>query len=444
MRPSPVTIPSEYLSDLPGLIDDEGVITHDEPLPVTTPDGASGDAQALCKARRKKAPPQNTTSRGSRKRALDTAANDHAMNTAMATYIEEWKSAGDTSDSYFNTWSAFHRAHWDGLRRPAYPVVPLTPIFVHVVGALLKIGGYRSTKNYLNAAKERHLDTGTPWSSLLDHAGRRFVNSTQRGIGPPRQSEPLNFTLLLMCVFGWAPLVAGGPVNTIAVLVLFTMFLLREVEGSLALRAHVTVNTGDETITWSLPSSKTDPQAHGCTRSWGCTCIDPSSPTRECPYHTMLEHLALLDAHFGDMSGTADFPLFPDSEGNVVQADKMVGLVDELAKRSGEDIHTQEGQRRYGKHSFRSTGAVYLSSIGIELLKIQMLARWASTIITHYTRLAPLRSITADFKRAVLKNEACKAITDKPAPISSTTSKPDKMRPQKAKKGVDMKKVNQI
>ena len=41
--------------------------------------------------------------------------------------------------------------------------------------------------------------------------------------------------------------------------------------------------------------------------------------------------------------------------------------------------------------------------MGIELLKIQMLARWASPIITHYTRLAPLRSITNDFKRAVLQ-----------------------------------------
>ena len=45
---------------------------------------------------------------------------------------------------------------------------------------------------------------------------------------------------------------------------------------------------------------------------------------------------------------------------------------------------------------------MYLSSLGIELLKIQMLARWASPIITHYTRLAPLRSITNDFKRAML------------------------------------------
>ena len=202
----------------------------------------------------------------------------------MATYVEEWRSAGDTSDSYFNAWTAFHKAHWDGLRRPAYPVVPLIPIFIHVVGALLKIGGYRSAKNYLNAAKERHLDTGTTWSSLLNHAGRRFVNSTQRGIGPPRQSEPLNFTLLILCTFGWAPLIPGGPVNTMAILIIFTMFLLREVEGSLALRAHINMHKGDDMITWPLPSSKTDPQAHGCTRTWDA--------------HVSIQQLRRESAHF--------------------------------------------------------------------------------------------------------------------------------------------------
>ena len=32
------------------------------------------------------------------------------------------------------------------------------------------------------------------------------------------------------------------------------------------------------------------------------------------------------------------------------------------------------------------------------------MARWTSAIITHYTRLAPLKSITADLKRAALRS----------------------------------------
>ena len=117
----------------------------------------------------------------------------------------------------------------------------------------------------------------------------------------------------------------------------------------------------------------------------------------------MRNHLALLRAHFGKDADDPHFPLFPTAEGSVVHGEAIVALVDALATRTGESIITPDGQRRYGKHSFRNTGAVYLSSLGIELLKIQMLARWASPIITHYTRLAPLRSITNDFKGAILQ-----------------------------------------
>ena len=37
------------------------------------------------------------------------------------------------------------------------------------------------------------------------------------------------------------------------------------------------------------------------------------------------------------------------------------------------------------------------------MIKIQLLARWGSPIITHYTRLAPLKSLVDDFKRVAIK-----------------------------------------
>ena len=56
--------------------------------------------------------------------------------------------------------------------------------------------------------------------------------STLRGIGPPRQSEPLNYeAVLLMDLPVDVPIVARGPINTKALAVLFTCFLLREMEG---------------------------------------------------------------------------------------------------------------------------------------------------------------------------------------------------------------------
>ena len=47
---------------------------------------------------------------------------------------------------------------------------------------------------------------------------------------------------------------------------------------------------------------------------------------------------------------------------------------------------------------------MYLSSIGIEVSKIMLLARWDSPVVFHYCRLAPLKTITQDFKKATLKH----------------------------------------
>ena len=40
------------------------------------------------------------------------------------------------------------------------------------------------------------------------------MQSTQRGIGPSRQSRPINFELFIMMKVGVDPLVPGGPMGT--------------------------------------------------------------------------------------------------------------------------------------------------------------------------------------------------------------------------------------
>ena len=62
-----------------------------------------------------------------------------------------------------------------------------------------------------------------------------------------------------------------------------------------------------------------------------------------------------------------------------------------------------------------------------------MLARWASPITTHYTRLAPLRSITNDFERAILQA----------APHNNNIAIKDQAKAIKPK-GSDVKKVLRI
>ena len=58
---------------------------------------------------------------------------------------------------------------------------------------------------------------------------------------------------------------------------------------------------------------------------------------------------------------------------------------------------------------FRSTGAVWLTGVMmIEVTKVQIMARWSSPVVTHYTRLAPLRAITSDFRRALVEQQGDK------------------------------------
>ena len=101
-------------------------------------------------------------------------------------------------------------------------------------------------------------------------------------------------------------------------------------------------------MAWDLPASKTDPQARGATRTWGCTCLRPDLPTPECPYHTIVQHITSLGKHFGAESSRQDFPLFPDVHGNRVEEGKFVDLVDELARRSGEAVVDKEGSASTG------------------------------------------------------------------------------------------------
>ena len=79
----------------------------------------------------------------------------------------------------------------------------------------------------------------------------------------------MNFELVANLELGWDPIVKGGPMNSHAVAVLSTFFLLREIEGAAACINHLTFNSAESTVSWSLPVSKTGYTARGCTRTWG-------------------------------------------------------------------------------------------------------------------------------------------------------------------------------
>ena len=343
---------------------------------------------------RKTAPPVYNKTRGSKEMALEIAADAEARRKAMGDFEKDTRSAGDTSRFNKLTWITLHVAWWafEGVKWAAWP---LTPEKIAGVGALLKASGYRSAYNYLTAAKDEHIALGWPWTDQLARAAKLFNLSTARGIGPSKQSEPLDFRRCMLLDLGTDAVITDGPIGTMNLIVLLTYFLLRELEGAMAMWADITINTAAQTITWLLPVSKTDPMAKGCERTWGCLC-GPFSVA--CPYHAAVAQDRLLRETFPQHAERRDIPWFPTATGQHVTATVMLALVEWIATAIGEPLKTKAGARRYGKHSWRSTGAVWLTSQRVELFRVQLLARWASSVIVHYARLAPLHGLTEHVK----------------------------------------------
>ena len=196
----------------------------------------------------------------------------------------------------------------------------------------------------------------------------------------------------------FAYLGAAAPLGAFNLLVAGTFFMLREIELAGALASHVYLDSIKELATWLLPVSKTDAKALGTKRTWGCVCGGIMDYV--CPYHSLARQFDLLHANFGINSTLPDWlPLFPDVQGGFVNKSTVVTIVETAALSLNEPLTNPLGHRRYGGHSLRTSGARLLSALGIELFKIQLLARWVSPVILRYVRDAPLASLTDDYIR---------------------------------------------
>ena len=129
--------------------------------------------------------------------------------------------------------------------------------------------------------------------------------------------------------------------------------------------------------------------AKGCVRHWGCTCS--AYPVLR-PYHAAVRQWDLVHASFPEAVGP-NFPVFPTVDGEFFDPDASIAMVLELARRTGKHIRSAAGLLLFGRHTWRSTAAWYFAYLGMELFKIQLLARWESSVIMHYARLAPIKGV---------------------------------------------------
>eukprot|EP00971_Amphidinium_carterae_P347154 6489007-Amphidinium_carterae.1 len=329
--------------------------------------------------------------RGSKKRGLEIAASPHLMSDAKSAYEADKhaRTAAGPRQGYWKTWCDFHVQCFG----EALPPLPLTPEKICTIASVFKAAKYRAYENYLSRARE----AGHEWSDRVRLEAIASIRSVTRGIGPSKQSMPFPVTSVPP-TSQWPdePFCRDGPVNAFALMVVGCAFLLREIEAATLVWSDVELNDESSLVRLTLPVSKTDPTARGCTRHWGCTC--QSGPLQLCPFHVLISHKTSLMQRGLSTIGLA--PLFPNAHGMTPTKTAMVESVVSAAERLGETRHDSNGVNRYGGHSLRTGGAYWLATSGMELLKIELLGRWRSSLVAHYAGQAPLCNLSQDLARA--------------------------------------------
>ena len=247
----------------------------------------------------------------------------------------------------------------------AVPVLPLLAESVRRVAALFKAAGYRSYRNYLSRARDEHLALGYEISPQLERMCRLCRKSVVRGLAGPSSQ--------------------GGPIFPLALVATSVFFLLREIEAASASWRDVVLAEDRRTVTFTLPSSKTDWSAKGCRRSWGAY-----APWAN---HAFIYHILLRYRAIAKDKGLCPGPLFVDSEGRGCTKGAVVETLRAAVVLTGAAIFDPVGKHLYTGHAFRITGACILSLWGLDAITIQLLGRWGSMAILSYIAEAPLTDL---------------------------------------------------
>ena len=318
---------------------------------------------------------QRPYARGSLKAAMDLATS---APTQCRDNLRE-KVRSDTAirpqESREKTWHDLATAA--GISQP----FSLDANTIFTVMGILDQANYRSAELYLDAAKQRRIELGHGWSHQLAQASRQARRACRRGRQPAKQAQPLPFKKMAQLQDQLQPAVSHGPCNPIRSTLLASWWLLREIEASNAQVSHVTIDQRNKLAHWCLPSSKTDMEALGATRTHACCC--PQGTTDPlCPFHLMVAQISFA-------SQFAHGVLFPSTDG--IRPDKLgwATTFEWIAHLLDEPLTTASGVKRFTGHSARATGAVHLAETQVEPWRVQLFGRWGSECFKIYVRSAP-------------------------------------------------------
>ena len=161
---------------------------------------------------------------------------------------------------------------------------------------------------------------------------------------------------------------------------------------------NVKVDMKNLEVSFYFETQKADQVGLGCTRTHGCCCREASKrglPEEFCPVHAVINQMEELENKFKEISSKSfkKLPLFPTSQGRTTSKAQMLLLVEDTAKVLGQPITDAFGRNRFGRHSWRGTGAEYFIANMVALWRVELFGRWApgSRAVHRYIRNAPLR-----------------------------------------------------
>ena len=398
--------------------------------------------------------------RGDKAKALKAVENKPA---ALKELNEDKfaKSSIGPRDSLIKTWSEFHEAWFQGRVDP----FPLTNVIMDALASMFKQGEYRAVANYFSRAQEEHLDLGFDWSYSLTKGRRLAVRAATRGMGPARQSSPLPLEKIMEYLWlrvgtdtpdsndmsyeslpAWEheQFVLGVPsahlpMGFVTLVLIGSLFLMREIEVANCRIGHVTFDYLTRSVSILLPVSKTDIYALGKTRTWACICEGPfkigAFPLLPCAFCLLKNHLewlhSTLKGDWGKKSRNLDDwderPLFPTWGNKGIPVKDMVAkCIEFLGVTVGLCTVDSEGKKVFGGHTMRVSGARFLASIGIEITLIMLFARWISQVVLRYVEETPL----VTFSQLVKSKLQTKKVSDAAEKINLLMDKAKELEEQ--------------
>ena len=258
---------------------------------------------------------------------------------------------------------------------------------LYEVSAILWKAGYRSLDSYLSMVRQELLQKHGSLPEVFALHFKCISRAAARGRGPAKQAGTLPVNRLAELEESQQPFSPQGPCFPLRAVIVGIWWLLREIE--LANLTIECVRCEGQAAHIRLPSSKTDSEGAGATRTLGCICASGSA--RICPYHVVQrqhqwasEQAAALHKH------AKGFPLFPTSSGHAAAKSDVIKAINGVAAQLQLPLTSVTGTPIYTGHTLRVSGAVHLAMSGIDVWRIQLHGRWGSSAVLRYVQLSPL------------------------------------------------------